>query len=263
MLPVSVGRRLLSDLLEHGRHFPQSIGPDVAADDSGAIRRHGQDDVMNLEAERLHPPADQGVCIAHNFLDGSDGILHPPTLAQVQTLGRRIPRPPRRPVDPPSDGLPAPRALEALVAVSVHHRPWRLVDRHMVDLPWRQACPAGKESEVVVAADRQQHRWLDLDRPGTPADVASVPSLGAAESGRRETAIAKMISGLVDWAMLIAARAVDLRLESERSDLAERREGEGMEHPPKGRHRPAKSQPRSIAGIAGFLALAVGLVGGL
>jgi hypothetical protein len=51
---------------------------------------------------------------------------------------------------------------------------------------------------VVVAADRQQHRWLYLDRPGAPADVASVPGLDAAESGRRETAIAKMLNGLVD-----------------------------------------------------------------
>jgi hypothetical protein len=64
------------------------------------------------------------------------------------------------------------------------------------DLPRRQTGPAGQEGEVVVAADRQQHRWLDLDRPEAPADVASVPGLGAAESGRRETAIAKTLSGL-------------------------------------------------------------------
>jgi hypothetical protein len=48
-----------------------------------------------------------------------------------------------------------------------------------------------------------------------------------------ETAIAKMLSGLVDWAMLIAARAVNLRLEPEGRDLAERHEGQRVEHPPK------------------------------
>jgi hypothetical protein len=42
---------------------------------------------MNLEAERLHPPADQGVRIAQNFLDRNDGILHPRILAYA---GRQV-----------------------------------------------------------------------------------------------------------------------------------------------------------------------------
>ena len=56
-----------------------------------------------------------------------------------------IARPPSRPVDAPSHGFPAPRTLEAVVAFAVHHRPRRLVDRHMVDL--RQA-PQDKKASV-------------------------------------------------------------------------------------------------------------------
>jgi hypothetical protein len=120
-----------------------------------------------------------------------------------------------------------PRALEAVAAFAIHSRPRQLVDRHMVDLPRRQTRATGQEGQCIFAADWQQYGWLDLDRPRTAADVASVPDLGAAESGRRETAIAKVPSCLVDWAMLIAARAIDLRLEPEGGDLAEGRQGEG------------------------------------
>src|SRR6266702_8701178 len=94
-------------------------------------------------------------------------------------------------MDTPGHGLPAPWAPEAVVAFVVHHRPWRHVDRHMVDLPRRQASGAGQESQCVFAANWQQLGWLDLDRPLTAG--ASVPDLGAAESGRRKTAVAEMI----------------------------------------------------------------------
>ena len=47
-----------------------------------------------------------------------------------------------RPVDAPSHGLSAPRAFEAVIAFVIHHRSRRRVDRHMVDLPRRQAGPA-------------------------------------------------------------------------------------------------------------------------
>ncbi len=140
-------------------------------------------------------------------------------------------RPPSRPVDTPGHGLAAPPALEAVAAFAVHHRPWRLVDRHILDLPRRQACAAGQEGHRVRAADLQQHGRLDLGRPRGAADIASVPDLGAAESGRRETAVAKMPGSRINGAMFMAGGAVDRRLESEGGYLAERREGQRVERP--------------------------------
>jgi hypothetical protein len=46
--------------------------------DDGQVKLY----VMALDAERLHPPADQGVCIAQNFLNRSSGVLHSPILAR-------------------------------------------------------------------------------------------------------------------------------------------------------------------------------------
>jgi hypothetical protein len=136
-------------------------------------------------------------------------------------------------MDTPSYGLPAPRALEAVVAFVVHHGPRRLVDRHMIDLPRRLARDAEQEGERVFAADWQQHGWLDLDRPSAAADGSSVPDLGATEAGRRETAVAEMLCHGVDGPMLVAAGAIDLRLEPEGGYLAERRERQRVEHPAK------------------------------
>jgi len=65
---------------------------------------------------------------------------------------------------------------------------------------------------MVITPDRQQQGWLDLDRPKRAADVASVPDPGAAESGRRETAVAEMFGSRVNAAMLIAARTINFRL---------------------------------------------------
>jgi hypothetical protein len=52
----------------------------------------------------------------------------------------------------------------------------------------------------------------------------SVPDLGAAESSRRETAVAEMVGSGINGAMVIAARAVDTRPEAKGGYLAERRE---------------------------------------
>jgi hypothetical protein len=82
-----------------------------------------------------------------------------------------------------------------------------LVDRDMIDRPGRQAGLAGQECQCVVAANSQQQGWLDLDRPRRAADIASVSDLGAAESGRCETAVAKMLCSRVDRAMLISRRS--------------------------------------------------------
>ena len=77
-------------------------------------------------------------------------------------------------MDTPGHGFTAPRASEAVTAFAVHHRPRRLVDRHILDLPRRQARAAGQESERVFTADWQQHGWLDLDRPKGTADGANM-----------------------------------------------------------------------------------------
>jgi hypothetical protein len=61
-------------------------------------------------------------------------------------------------------------------------------------------------------------------RPRAAADVTGVPDLGAAESGRREAAVAEMSGNRLNRAMLIEAGAVDRRLESEGGEFAERRE---------------------------------------
>jgi hypothetical protein len=112
--------------------------------------------------------------------------------------------------------------------------------RYILDLPRRQACAAGQERQRVFAADRQQYGWLDLDRPRAAADGASVSDLGAAESGRRETAVAEMFGSQVDGTMLIEAGAVDPRLEPKRRDFTKRREGQRVEHP--ARLEPASGQ---------------------
>jgi hypothetical protein len=49
---------LLSNVFQHGRYFTQSIGPDVAPNDSGAVGCQGKDDVRGLDAKRFYPPAD-------------------------------------------------------------------------------------------------------------------------------------------------------------------------------------------------------------
>jgi hypothetical protein len=69
----------------------------------------------------------------------------------------------------------------------------------MVDLPRRLTGYAEQKGDVVLAADWQQYGWLDLDRPRTAADVASVPDLGAAESGRRETAVEATAESVMFW----------------------------------------------------------------
>ena len=107
----------------------------------------------------------------------------------------------------------AARAPETVAAVPIDHRPWRLVDRHEVDLPRWRALSAGQKGDIVFAADRQKHGWLDLDRPRAAADSSSVSDLGAAESSRRETAVAEMFGSRIDGALLIAARTVDRRFE--------------------------------------------------
>ena len=86
----------------------------------------------------------------------------------------------------------------------------------MVDLPRRLTGYAEQNGDVVLAADWQQYGWLDLDRPRTAADGASVRDLGAAESGRREAAVPEMIGSRINRAMLVAARAVNPSLEPER-----------------------------------------------
>jgi hypothetical protein len=78
-----------------------------------------------------------------------------------------------------------------------------------------------KSRVSLIGPDRQQYGWLDLDRP---RDGARVSDLGAAESGRREAAVAEMFGSRINGAMLIAAGAVDFRLEAEGGYLAERRE---------------------------------------
>jgi hypothetical protein len=50
-------------------------------------------------------------------------------------------------------------------------------------------------------------RWLDRHRPRAPADIPGVPAFGTAESGRREAAVAQMIDGRINGAMLVAAGA--------------------------------------------------------
>jgi hypothetical protein len=92
--------------------------------------------------------------------------------------------------------------LEAVAAYPLRHRPWRLVDQHMVDLPRRLTRSAEQEGEVVLAADREQHSRLDLDGTGAATDIAGVPDVGAAKSCRRETAAAEM---LCHGPMLVAA----------------------------------------------------------
>src|ERR1700704_4769206 len=62
----------------------------------------------------------------------------------------------------------------------------------------RLARSAEKEGEVVLAADREQHSRLDLDGTGTATDMAGVPDLDAAKSGRGETTVAKMLSSRVN-----------------------------------------------------------------
>jgi ABC-type sulfate transport system permease subunit len=61
----------------------------------------------------------------------------------------------------------------------------------------------------------------------------TMPLHVASESGRGEAAVAKMLGGQVNWAMLITAGAVDRRLEPERGYLAKRREvaGEAYRRP--------------------------------
>jgi hypothetical protein len=61
--------------------------------------------------------------------------------------------------------------------------------------------------------------------------VASVPDLGAAESGRCEAAVAKMLGCRINWAMLVATGAVNPRPEPERRYLAKHREGQRMQFP--------------------------------
>jgi hypothetical protein len=80
--------------------------------------------------------------------------------------------------------------------------------------------PTGTSTDGSISTD-----------PGAAADVTGVTDLGAAESGGREAAVAEMFGSEVDGAMLIAAGAVDRRLEAEGGYLAERREGQRVEHP--------------------------------
>ncbi len=147
-----------------------------------------------------------------------------PKGVSVASSGASVARPPARPVNPPSHGLPAPRAPEAVVAGSVHCRPRRFVDRHMVDLPRRLARDAEQEGQRVFTTNRQKHGWLDRDRPRAAADITSVADLAAAKSGCRETAVAKMLGSGINRAVLEATRTIDRRLEIERGYFAKRRE---------------------------------------
>ena len=75
------------------------------------------------------------------------------------------------------------------------------------------------------------------------ADVTSISDLGAAESGRRETAVAEMFGSRINGTMLIAARTVDRRFEAKGSYLAERRErGHGSRWRPAVPHAAALGQ---------------------
>ena len=105
-------------------------------------------------------------------------------------------------MDAPGHRPVAAWTLEAVAAYPLRHRPWRLVDQHMVDLPRRLTRSAEQEGEVVLAADREQHSRLDLDGTGAATDIAGVPDVGAAKSCRRETAAAEM---LCHGPMLVAA----------------------------------------------------------
>jgi hypothetical protein len=84
-------------------------------------------------------------------------------------------------------------------------------------------CPRRRPEAVPMARSRPTQG---------AADSSSVSDLGAAESGRCETAVAEMLCSKVDGSMLIAARAVDHRLEPKRCDFAEGGEGQRVKHAP-------------------------------
>jgi hypothetical protein len=141
-----------------------------------------------------------------------------------------IARPPSRPVDAPSHGFPAPRTLEAVVAFAVHHRPRRLVDRHMVDLLRRQAGAVGQERRPVclrrrlAAARRARSPPTPYIRRRRQCTGSWCSGIGSSRNNGRG-----VVGSRINGAMLIAARAVDRRFEVERRHLARRRERQPMQ----------------------------------
>jgi hypothetical protein len=129
-------------------------------------------------------------------------------------------------VDTPSYGLPAPWALEAVVAFVVQfttdHGGWSIGTllishdcKHLVQKRKANVSspPTGTSTAGSISTDPGQRQ---------PAPVYRIL---AQESRRRETALAKMLRSRINWAMLIAGGAIDRSLEPESSNLAERREG--------------------------------------
>jgi hypothetical protein len=53
----------------------------------------------------------------------------------------------------PGHGAVAAWALEAVAALPIRNRPWRLVNRHAADLPRRRARIAEQERQCDVAAN--------------------------------------------------------------------------------------------------------------
>src|SRR5882757_8668042 len=70
---------------------------------------------------------------------------------------------PRRTMDMPGEQAATARTAKVVAGAPVDDVPGRLVDRHMLDLPRRQAGGAEEESQSVFAADWQQHGGLDFD----------------------------------------------------------------------------------------------------
>jgi DNA-binding response OmpR family regulator len=104
--------------------------------------------------------------------------------------------------------------------------------------PATQPSTGSKTTPASGTAGRSQTEV----RPRGAADGARVSDLGAAESGRREAAVAEMFGRRVDGSRLVAAGAVDGGLEPEADYLAERREGQRVKH--QARLEPADGQWR-------------------
>src|SRR4029077_13447415 len=91
-------------------------------------------------------------------------------------------------MDTPSHGLSAPRALEAVVAFAVHHRPGRPVDRHIVDFPRRQTRALDGVRMTLGFLDFVvTGRWLSASAHSEkmPVTEAATGSLGGEDVGRQ------------------------------------------------------------------------------
>ena len=139
-------------------------------------------------------------------------------------------------MDLPVDAAATGRAAEPVVRPEARRRPGRLIELDVVDLPAvRRASPAEQESQRDRPADLESFTRPDVDVAGLAAGMRRTG--GVALDDRRatkwsggKTAVSKLLVGRVDSDLVIAAGTANLDLEAGVGDLAERREGQRVEH---------------------------------